>query len=309
MSIQKRENSHRMFLDMAINRIRRMLTRITTSEVSTDGVTTRKMDPIIAIVLMAHHSPILISPYALQNKSIMDQNAFAWNLTDITIPGGGKLKVEYETNDYGYIQDKTAGQMFMISGIGSSSSPTINGNSLYGPISDLKNRIYFNLTSSISNANPVEARKELEENYIKDIKDGFLYYKFYVNLSGNKYEYITGYAKIRDYGLAKQYSCSCELEPVAIDDENNLDQMQSHLKPFQFMRINRNSMVFNNTSIGAPANFGAFIQSLPGTISQLGNQISASSMGVNLYCSTMNFCKEVSLAKSFIRLYNPCKRK
>src|SRR5450830_1765397 len=117
----------------------------------------------------------------------MDENAFAWNLTDITIPGGGKLKVEYEANDYGYVQNKTAGQMFMVSGIGSSSSPIINGNSLYGPISDLKNRIYFNLTSSITNANPVEARKELEENYIKDIKDGFLYYKFYVGLTGNKY--------------------------------------------------------------------------------------------------------------------------
>ena len=249
-------------------------------------------------------------PYALQNKSIMDHNAYAWNLTDITIPGGGKLKVDYEANDYGYIQNKTAGQMFMVTGIGSSSSPITNGNSLYGPISDLKNRIYFNLTSSITNANPVEARKELEENYIKDIKDGFLYYKFYVNLSDNKYEYITGYAKIRDYGLTSNTVAYVELEPVAIDDENNLIKCSPILKTaFQFMRINRNSMVFNNTSIGAPANFGAFIQSLPGTISQLGNQIAASSIGVNLYCSTMSFCKEVSLAKSFIRLYNPVKKK
>lgn len=256
-------------------------------------------------------------PYALQNKSVMDENSYAWNLTDITIPGGGKLKVDYEANDYGYIQNKTAGQMFMVTGISSSGASSSTGNSFYDPftIDPLslvqKNRIYFKLTTAINNSNPVEARRILEENYIKDIKDGYLYYKFYVNLSGNKYEYITGYSKVKDYGVSSNPIYAwIELYPVAIDDENILIKCNPILKTaFQFMRINRNSMVYDNSSMGAPANFGSFIQSLPGIMHQLVDQIAASSMGVNLYCKEHDFCRTVDLSKSFIRLYNPTKTK
>ena len=251
-------------------------------------------------------------PYALQDTLAMNTNAYAWNLTDITIPGGVKMKVNYEANDYGYIQNKTAGQMFKVTGIASPNDASITGNSLYDPVTpNFKSRIYFKLTTPINNSNPVEARKELEENYIKDIKDGFLYYKLYVNLSGGKYEYITGYTRVKDFGVASNPNFAyVELDPVAIDDENNLIKCSPILKTaFQFMRINRNNLVFNNTSLGAPANFAAFIQSLPGTVSQLGNQISASSMGVNLYCELQGYCKEISLEKSFIRLYNPIKKK
>jgi hypothetical protein len=262
-------------------------------------------------------------PYALQTKSVMDTNASAWNLTDITIPGGGRLKVAYEANDYAYIQNKTAGQMFLVTGISTSASTVVNGNTLYEPLDPaaplnistslngfLKNRIYFNLTNPITNPDPVEARRELEENYIKDIKDGYLYYKFYVNLSGGQYEYIPGYAKIKDYGVVGNDQAYLDLESASIDDENPYIRINPILKTaFQFMRINRNSMVFNNNLPAAPANFGSFIESLPNIINQLGNQIGASEIGVNLFCATQNYCNNVSLNKSFIRLYNPVKKK
>lgn len=262
-------------------------------------------------------------PYALQNKSVMDKNAYAWNLTDITIPGDGRLKVAYEANDYAYIQNKTAGQMFMVSGISTSQSTnTTTGNTLYGlpfpsiltnPLNVfLKNRIYFHLTNQILNPDPIEARRELEENYIKDIKDGYLYYKFYVNLSEGKYEYITGYAKVKDYGVVYNdpLLAYLDLESAPIDDEKPLIRINPILKTaFQFMRINRNSMVFNNNLPNAPANFGSFIESLPNIIVQLDYQIKASGMGVNLFCATQNYCQKVSLEKSFIRLYNPVKKK
>ena len=258
-------------------------------------------------------------PYALQDSTIMNKNAHAWNLTNITIPGGGKLKVDYEGHDYAYVQDKTAGQMFMVSGIGNGSSPNLTENLLYASLltgssiwPSLKNRLYFRLTHPINNSDPVAAKVELAENYIKDIKDGYLYYKFYVALTANNYEYITGYSKVWDYGVTSSDPniAYIELVTVGIDDGNNSFQCNPILKTaFQYMRINRNSMVFQNNLLGAPANFGSFIQSLPGSIHQLGNQISASAMGVNLYCSTKNYCKEVLLAKSFIRLYNPDKIK
>ena len=247
------------------------------------------------------------NPYSLQEKDVMDKNAYAWNLTDITIPGGGKLKVNYEAHDYSYIQNKTAGQMFKVAGFNESAGG-INGRSLY---SLSNHRIYFKLFKPINNGNATLDRQELERDYIKDIKDEFMYYKFYVKLKDLNYEYITGYAKIKNYDRAanKDYAY-IELEPADLDDEINNGSCNPILKSaLQFMRINRNGMVFNNDGMGEPGNFSTFINSLPNIIDQLGNQIEASEIGVNLYCKGQGYCSEVDTNKSFIRLYNPIKKK
>jgi len=258
-------------------------------------------------------------PYTLQDRAVMDDNAYAWNLTNITIPGNGKLKVDYEANDYGYIQDKTAGQMFMVTGLGDANTTSITGNKFYYPSdpinplnTGIKDRIYFKLSHPINNTDPAAAKQELAAAYIKDIKDGFLYFKFYVKLSGSgNYEYVTGYTKVKDYGVAADPNYAyIQLRPVAIDDENIIIKCNPILKTaFQYMRINRNALLFSNTTMGAPATFGSFINSLPSVISQLGSQIGASAMGVNLFCQSQGYCQDVDLSKSFIRLYNPTKMK
>ncbi|MEZ5059470.1 MAG: hypothetical protein R2879_20755 [Saprospiraceae bacterium] len=46
----------------------------------------------------------------------------AWNLKSIELPSGGKINVEYEADDYAYIQDRRAGQMFFISGFANDTS-------------------------------------------------------------------------------------------------------------------------------------------------------------------------------------------
>ena len=255
------------------------------------------------------------SPYSSQSKPAMDTNAYAWNLTDVKIPGGAKIKVNYEANDYAYIQDKTAGQMFKVTGVSNpaSTSSGTGGNNLYDSQNpgDVKNRIYFALINPINNGSAAADRKELEDKYIKDIKSGFLYYKMYVKLKGTKYEYITGYAKVRDYGVTSNHGYGyLDLEPTGIDDENSQIKCNPILKTaLQFMRINRNGMLFNSNTMGTPGSFDSFITSLPNILGQVGSQISASTMGVNKYCQTQHFCDEIVLDKSFIRLYNPTKTK
>lgn len=46
-------------------------------------------------------------PYSLQNQTA-DENASAWNLKTITLPTGGKISVDYESDDYAFVQDKRA---------------------------------------------------------------------------------------------------------------------------------------------------------------------------------------------------------
>ena len=235
-------------------------------------------------------------PYSSQDKTVMDKNAYAWNLTDITIPGGGKIKINYEAHDYGYIQNKTAGQMFMVTGLKNYNL----GNNLYS-----SNKIYFKLNNSLF------TKEELLKQYIQDIWSGFLYYKFYVELRDNKYEYITGYAEIKDYGIASNNNFGfVQLEDVDIDDEKNNAQCNPILKTaLHYMRINRNKLVFDGSPFVEPNNLGSFAQQLPNIINQLANQIDASKDGVNKFCMGKNYCKTVDLNKSFIRLYNPIKMK
>lgn len=234
-------------------------------------------------------------PYSSQDKTVMDENAYAWNLTDITIPGGGKIKINYESHDYAYVQDKTAGQMFIVKGL-----ERVSGKTLYNNY-----KIYFELPGSIS-------RTELKEKYLKDITDGYLYYKFYVELRNEKYEYITGYAEVDEYGVEDNYGY-VKLKQVDLDDEKNNGFCNPILKSaLQFMRINRNKLIFNPyPSQPGPCDLGGFAKSLPEIFKTLGSQIDASISGVNEYCilPDQSFCQYVDLDKSFIRLYNPTKMK
>ncbi len=250
-------------------------------------------------------------PYASQDRQEMDKNAYAWNLTDIVIPGGGKINVDYEAHDYGYIQDKVPGQMFKVAGF-TENGQGIAGNRLYD-LSTNSNakRIYFSLDALINNGNPILDKQELAERYIRDIRNGFLYYKFYVNMKGGQYEYISGYTKIKDYGIsANGLYGYVEMDLVNTNDDGGSLQCSPIVRTaLQFLRINRNALLYQNNFSGQPADFSSFISSLPSVVQQVGAQLSADINGVNFYCQQQGFCQDVDLSKSFVRLYNPIKNK
>lgn len=56
-------------------------------------------------------------PYSEQNKTQADLNAQAWHLTTIHLPSGGEINVDYESDDYAFVQHKKAAQMFKIVGV------------------------------------------------------------------------------------------------------------------------------------------------------------------------------------------------
>ncbi|WP_027420968.1 hypothetical protein [Crocinitomix catalasitica] len=61
--------------------------------------------------------------YVEQDDLANDYTA-AWTLTDIHLPSGGIIKVDYESDDYQYVQDKTAMRMFKLAGVGSDLNPS-----------------------------------------------------------------------------------------------------------------------------------------------------------------------------------------
>jgi hypothetical protein len=69
-------------------------------------------------------------PYTLQNDTTIDYNARAWNLKQISLPTGGKINISYESDDYRYVQDRKAQQMYEIKGFAASASATNYVNTL-----------------------------------------------------------------------------------------------------------------------------------------------------------------------------------
>ena len=54
-----------------------------------------------------------------QFRAKKERESKVWKLSDIDLPGGGSIHVDYEADDYGYVQDQRAMQMFQIIGLNS----------------------------------------------------------------------------------------------------------------------------------------------------------------------------------------------
>lgn len=142
-------------------------------------------------------------PYTSQNKTLQDQNAALWSLKSIQLPSGGYMEIDYESDDYAYIQDRRAGEMFSVSGFGSSPGSVPGTQQLFTG-SGANTYLFFRLKNNI-----------VPTNFLSDYLEGIdkMYFRFYVNLNCGAnsdipaltnfnagpytgYEFVYGYAEI-----------------------------------------------------------------------------------------------------------------
>jgi hypothetical protein len=132
-------------------------------------------------------------PYALQDSALAAYNAAAWTMDSIKLPSGGAIKVKYESDDYGYVQNRRAAQMMQLAGFGSSKSLS-NDNSLYTLDPFLK--ATDNMFAFVRIPVRVTDDKELYARYLDGLKK--LYFRLSVNMPtdpwGSGSEYISCYA-------------------------------------------------------------------------------------------------------------------
>lgn len=128
-------------------------------------------------------------PWVRQNN-ISNFDPAAWNLKEIKLPSGGEIHVQYEQNNYRFVQDRPACAMFQIDNY-DDNSVTIN----------------FENSNELSPLNINTYRDELE-NYFKNV-DNKLYFKFLYTLLGDrtsvssgKSEFIDGYVDIDNTGIS-----------------------------------------------------------------------------------------------------------
>lgn len=135
-------------------------------------------------------------------KSRIDQNAALWHLNAIQLPTGGIININYESDDYAYVQNKRA---MVMSGV--ESLIDAGGNDL-NPASStfLKDAkgIKIKIPNSASLGDPTDWFKK---NYL-DGSD-YIYSKFYVKVAtsysasgGLDYDFISCYSKVRSVSFS-----------------------------------------------------------------------------------------------------------
>jgi hypothetical protein len=132
-----------------------------------------------------------LSPFDLLYRH---SDASAWCLRKIILPSGGEIKVDYEADDYGYVQDLQAMQMMKIVGTSNLDEAIHNDD---GNIKGDHRKIYFQLERPGLNDQDVF-------EYIKDIDD--LYFKAWINLkkevpsatgvAPEAFDYVEGYCQV-----------------------------------------------------------------------------------------------------------------
>ncbi len=182
-------------------------------------------------------------PYVEQNLNEANYSASAWCLNSIKLPSGGIMEIEYESDDYAYVQNKPAMRMFKIVATNDNLNSLNPDNFNLMPVSEsasLNKSICFEMVDGYDDIN----------SYISGISD--LYFRVLTrfretnNTAASSYDYVSGYGRIASTSTVthngKKYGI------IKFDDERLSDNATAKYNPIVkaailFGRINLSSFV------------------------------------------------------------------
>ena len=251
-------------------------------------------------------------PYTSQQfvngKYEADINAAAWNLSEIKLPSGGLIQVEYEADDYAFVQNRKAMQMFKIDGFsaGASGAPD---NYLYGNDSDPLNyqmKQFLKIGIPSNYPKPIVNGVEVEFQPLDFLRTNGglieeMYFKMLVNVENellhntDQREYVFGYAEI-DYS----YPPTISNNQLVIKLKEAEGYNPISFATFNLMKRNFPEVVYQQHRPGEPA-LESVLNVLLGSIRALKDL----AIGINNSLKTRAIGKKISLDKSWVRLNNP----
>ncbi len=262
-------------------------------------------------------------PYVQQvDKAAQDQLASAWCISSIETPMGSKIKIDYESDDYAYVQDKEAMQMAKIVGAGKTTaigqmSDKLYDNIIVDPFQEGNDILFFKKPKNKNGSGPITDLSKMFR--FAAGRDHYLYFNFLLDLdnNGNK-DYVPGYAKFRlkdensnlNYGTASDNSdyAWMRLEKVRLGDRK---QDGGNVNPISktgwgFERLFNPKLAYG---LSDPSGVGGAsdedkVQVLKGLASMITSITSVISDG-NRGFRAKNYCQTFVPNKSWIRLHNP----
>lgn len=246
-------------------------------------------------------------PYALQDSTIAAANVAAWTLDSIVLPSGGRMKIVYESDDYAYVQNKRAAQLFNIAGFSAKAPSSLNDLSaeLYGVID------YLYVAVNVPYA--VSSNEEVYNRYLQDM-DKF-YFRLSVQMPGDKFgkgnEYVTCYATADpgNFGYLNGGK-TIWLRLKAIDPSAKMNTLKSVYSPLaqsalQFLRLNLGSKAYPGSDIGDDIGVVDAVKVLLSQVDNLNNML----LTFDIAARTKRWARKVDLSRSFVRLNNPYYKK
>jgi hypothetical protein len=241
-------------------------------------------------------------PYVVQDKTKEDKNVSAWNLVKIELPSGGEIKVDYESDDYAYVQDKKAMQMYVLNGASKESTSAVRDDLMLSQGLDFDNHSYFHFDLP----EVITSQEELKKKLVNGVDN--VYFKCLVNIAPKLptrvepvYEYITGYAKYKDCNVyAGGTKAWIRFENTGIKSNENGASINPITKAtWNFIRMQRPELIYN---MGAPNSTGLLdVFTLIGNLSQ---NVAETFLGINRSLRNKGIGFEFVPGKSFIRLNN-----
>lgn len=252
-------------------------------------------------------------PYVVQDQDKADKYAAAWTLNKIILPSGAEITVDYESDDYAYVQNRQAADLYQIAGFGNSTKPDLSDpaiNNLYNGTSD-NDYVYVRLPEPLGNGSNSEKQQELKSKYFDNLSQ--LYLKLSVIMPSGKNipgrpgsEVVPVYGDIDSYGLIDSVvgHVSSTVAWVKIQRlQNDVSPMTQ--QALQFLKEQLPGKAFKGYDLSESSGMKAIVLALGGMISSF----SELTKGIDNKLRSESKCRKVQLDSSFIRLPNPYLKK
>lgn len=243
-------------------------------------------------------------PYTIQDR-ITDEFAGMWNLDHIKLPSGGEINVDYESDDYAYVQNKRAAEMFQVYGVGNS----------------LGDGVFSNNGEDFIDANTICIRSKKFYINPSDLILGmkYLYGKFYIHFFSDVYDYVPGYAEIESVSsdvdsttIPGEYIYKVRIKKTQAEGLKTSDLVNPFsVGSWQYLRNNLPHRAYpgydNNTA--GDGNVGT---NIVGAIRALGNAITGFGElfeNYNAKFRRKRYSNDIDPNKSWVRLTDPTARK
>lgn len=257
-------------------------------------------------------------PYTIQDKSIADDNASAWNLSKITLPSGGIIKITYESDDYAFVQDRSAMQMFTLSGIGGDAKAAVSEQPDASGKQNVNNFLFFKLSKAIpANTAEGDVKTEIRDRYLKQMafNQERIYFKCFVDMPNGKFEYVPGYGNIEadGYGAVKANgdpNGDFKFGYVKLKNASPTNLNPIRLAAINMLKLNYVGLLKEDGEmVGCDNDLDDdVLKLLKKSVTMFGDMFSISTMTYGELAGK-EIGKKINLSKSMIRLYNPYQNK
>ncbi|WP_276482888.1 PA14 domain-containing protein [Paraflavitalea pollutisoli] len=247
-------------------------------------------------------------PYSLQDSAAAAANAAAWNLDSIILPSGGSMKVHYESDDYGWVQNKRAMNMFRVVGLGKSPvfanrTQELYYNHRFPETGYDEHRYVF-----IEVPKKVTSLRQLHDTYLQ----GFSKLHFRISTEMVKgagdYEIVPTYADLEadsSYGIVNDRVIWVKLEGLKKDGTPGGDLSPLGMAARQFMRLNLPGKAMPGSETGDEIDLREAINML----FPMANNIQEFFLGIDGAMRNKDFARTIDTTRSFVRLNNPFVKK